>query len=124
MVTSFCIDGGGGGGGGGGNRSSNLTRSPESDPNACGRVRGIALLCVQMKNHHTSRQEQIAMQLNQVVNQYRFCGAKLLCNFKKEIIPWFLPNGVNKCFKNCKLKNFLLTVRILWSKITDSAVPS
>ena len=34
MVTSFCIDGGEGGGGG--NRSSNLTRSPESDPNACG----------------------------------------------------------------------------------------
>ena len=40
MVTSFCIDGGGGGGGGGGN--SRLTRSPESDPNARGRVRGIA----------------------------------------------------------------------------------
>ena len=56
MVTSFCIDGGGrrrgggGGGGGGGDRSSRLTRSPESDPNARGRVRGIALLCVQMKN--------------------------------------------------------------------------
>ena len=58
-----------------------LTRSPESDPNARERVRGIALLCVQMKNHHTSRREQIAMQLNQVANQFRFCGAKLLCNF-------------------------------------------
>ena len=79
MVTSFCIDGGGGGGGGGG--SSHLTRSPESDQNARGRVRGIALFCVQMKNHHTSRREQIAMQLNQVANQFRFCGAKLLCNF-------------------------------------------
>ena len=54
MVTSFCIDGGGGGGGGG---ISRLTRSPECDPNARGRVRGIALLCVQMKNHHTSRRE-------------------------------------------------------------------
>ena len=64
--------------GGGGSR---LTRSPESDPNARGRVRGIALLCVHMKNHHTSRREQIAMQLNQVANQFRFCGAKLLCNF-------------------------------------------
>ena len=72
-----------GGGGGGGGRSSRLIRSPESDPNARGRVRGIALLCVQMKNHHTSRQEQIAMHLNQVANQFRFCGAKLLCNFKK-----------------------------------------
>ena len=61
--------------------SSRLTRLPESDPNARGRVRGIALLCVQMKNHHTSRWEQIAMQLNQVANQFRFCGAKLLCNF-------------------------------------------
>ena len=61
--------------------SSRLTRSPESGPNARGRVRGIALLCVQMKNHHTSRREQIAMQLNQVANQFRFCGAKLLCNF-------------------------------------------
>ena len=61
--------------------SSRLTRSPESDPNARGRVRGIALLCVHMKNHHTSRREQIAMQLNQVANQFRFCGAKLLCNF-------------------------------------------
>ena len=37
--------------------SSRLTRLPESDPNARGRVRGIALLCVQMKNHHTSRRE-------------------------------------------------------------------
>ena len=46
MVTSFCIDGGGRGGGG--DRSSRLTRSPESDPNARGRVRGIALLCVQI----------------------------------------------------------------------------
>ena len=36
---------------------SRLTRSPESDPNARGRVSGIALLCVQMKNHHTSRRE-------------------------------------------------------------------
>ena len=69
------------GGGGGRDRSSHLTRSPESDLNACGRVRGIALLCVHMKNHHTSRQEQIAMQLNQVANQFLFCGAKLLCNF-------------------------------------------
>ena len=57
MVTSFCIDGGEGGGEGGGDRSSRLTRSPESDPNARGRVRGIALLCVQMKNHHTYRRE-------------------------------------------------------------------
>ena len=64
-------------GGGGGDRSSRLTRSPESDPNARGHVRGIALLCVQMKNHHTSRREQIAMQLNQVANQFRFCRAKL-----------------------------------------------
>ena len=64
MVTSFCIDGGKGGGGGGGG-SSRLTRSPESDPNARRRVSGIALLCVHMKNHHTS---QIAMQLNQVAN--------------------------------------------------------
>ena len=31
--------------------SSRLTRSPESDPNARGRVRGIALLYVHMKNH-------------------------------------------------------------------------
>ena len=55
-VTSLCMDGGGGGELG--NRgSSRLTRSPESDPNARGRVRGIALLCVQMKNHHTSRRE-------------------------------------------------------------------
>ena len=62
--------------------SSRLTRSPESDPNARGRVRGIAaLLCVHMKNHYTSWREQIAMQLNQVANQFRFCGAKLLCNF-------------------------------------------
>ena len=65
-----------------GEGSSRLPRSPESDPNARGRVRGIALLCVHMKNHHTSRREQIAMQLNQVANQFRFCGAKLLCNFK------------------------------------------
>ena len=36
----------------------------------------------------------------------------------------FLPNGVNKYFKNCKQKNFLLTSRILRSKITDSAVPT
>ena len=58
MVTSFCIYGGGGGGGGLGNwGSSRLTRLPESDPNAHGRVCGIALLCVQMKNHHTSRRE-------------------------------------------------------------------
>ena len=57
------------------------SRSPESDPNARGRVRGIALLCVHMKNHHTFRREQIAMQLNQVANQFLFCGAKLLCNF-------------------------------------------
>ena len=63
--------------------NSRLTRSPESDPNARGRVRGIALLCVHMKNHHTSRREQIAMQLNEVANQFRFCGAKLLCNFLK-----------------------------------------
>ena len=56
MVTSFCIDGRGGGGGGGGGIS-RLTRSPECDPNARRRVRGIALLCVQMKNHHTSRRE-------------------------------------------------------------------
>ena len=48
----------GGGGEEPGNRgSSRLTRSPESDPNARGRVSGIALLCVQMKNHHTSRRE-------------------------------------------------------------------
>ena len=64
---TFKCDGDGGGGG-----SSRLTRSPESDPNACGRVRGIALLCVHMKNHHISRREQIAMQLNQVANQFRF----------------------------------------------------
>ena len=61
--------------------SSCLTRSPESDPNARGRVRGIALHCVHMKNHHISRREQIAMQLNHFANQFRFCGAKLLCNF-------------------------------------------
>ena len=64
-----------------GGGSSRLTRSPESDPNARGRVRGIALLCVHMKNYHTSRREQIVMQLNQVANQFRFCGAKLLVNF-------------------------------------------
>ena len=55
MVTSFCIYGGGGELGNRG--SSRLTRLPESDPNAHGRVRGIALLCVQMKNHYTSRRE-------------------------------------------------------------------
>ena len=44
--TNINCDGDGGGGG-----SSRLTRSPESDPNARGRVRGIALLCVHMKNH-------------------------------------------------------------------------
>ena len=76
-IKTFKCDGDGGGGGG----SSRLTRSPESDPNARERVRGIALLCVHMKNHHTSRREQIAMQLNQAANQFRFCGAKLLCNF-------------------------------------------
>ena len=74
-----------------------MTRSPESDPNARGRVRGIALLCVHMKNHHTSQREQIAMQLNQVANQFRFSGAKLQCNFKKVnyslgcvvcVLPW------------------------------------
>ena len=42
---------GGGGGGGGGEGSSRLTRSPESYPNARGRVRGIALLCVQMSGN-------------------------------------------------------------------------
>ena len=70
-IKTFKCDGDGGGGG-----SSRLTRSPdhESDPNARGRVRGIALLCVHMKNHHTSRREQVAMQLNQVANQFRFCG--------------------------------------------------
>ena len=51
MVTSFCIDRDGGGGGGGGEGSSRLTRSPESYPNARGRVRGIALLCVQMSGN-------------------------------------------------------------------------
>ena len=61
--TNIKCDGGGGGG-------SRLTCSSESDPNARGRVRGIALLCVHMKNHHTSRREQIAMQLNQVANQF------------------------------------------------------
>ena len=55
MVPSFCIVGEGKGG------SGRSTRSPESDPNARGRVRGLALLCVQMTNHHTSRWEQIAM---------------------------------------------------------------
>ena len=57
---------------GGGGGSSRLTRSPESDPNARGRVRGIhvALHCVHTKNHHISRREQIAMQLNQVANQF------------------------------------------------------
>ena len=40
-IKTFKCDGDGGGGG-----SRRLTRSPESDPkNACGRVRGIALLC-------------------------------------------------------------------------------
>ena len=64
MVTSFCIYGGGGGGGGRelGNRgSSRLTRSPESDSlTKCTRAcpwDSCALLCVQMKNHHTSRRE-------------------------------------------------------------------
>ena len=58
MVTSFYMDGGGGGGELGNQPgSSRLTHSPESDPNTRGRVRGIALLCVQMKNHHTSRRE-------------------------------------------------------------------
>ena len=33
------------------------------------RVRGIALLCVQMMNHHTFRREKIAMQLNRVANK-------------------------------------------------------
>ena len=41
MVTSFCIYGGGGGGELGNRGSSRLTRSPESDPNARGRVSGI-----------------------------------------------------------------------------------
>ena len=72
-----------------GGGSSHLTRSPESDPNARGRVRGIALFSVQMKNHHTSRREQIAMQLNQVANQFRLCGAKLLCMqfLKSKLFP-------------------------------------
>ena len=43
---TFKCDGDGGGGGGG---SSRLTRSPESDPHARGRV---ALHCVHMKDHH------------------------------------------------------------------------
>ena len=74
QILNVMVTGEGGG-------SSRLTRSSESDPNARGRVRGIALHCVHMKNHHISRREQIAMQLNQVANQLRFCGAKLLCNF-------------------------------------------
>ena len=46
MVTSFCIYRRGRGGGGNGvNRgSSRLTRLPESDPNARGRVRGVRVL--------------------------------------------------------------------------------
>ena len=63
--------------------SSRLTRSPESDPNARGRVRGIALHCVHMKNHHISRREQIAMQLNQVANQFRFAEQNCYAIFKK-----------------------------------------
>ena len=49
MVTSFCISGGGGGGG-----SGRSTHSPESDPNACRRVRGIALhaLCSNEESSH------------------------------------------------------------------------
>ena len=47
-----------------------------------GRVRGIALRCVQMMNHHTFRRgKKIAMQLNRVANQLRSCVAKLLRNF-------------------------------------------
>ena len=45
MVTSFCMTGEGG--------SSRLTHSPKCT-RACP---WIALLCVQMKNHHTSRRE-------------------------------------------------------------------
>ena len=78
-IKTFKCDGDGGGGGG----SSRLTRSPESDPNARERVRGIALLCVHMKNHHTSRREQIAMQLYQVANQFRFAEQNCYAIFKK-----------------------------------------
>ena len=46
-----------------------------------GRVRGIALLCVQKMNHHTFGGKKIAMQLNRVANQLRSCVAKLLRNF-------------------------------------------
>ena len=63
-LLNVMVTGGGGGGGGGelGNReSSRLTRSPESDPlTKCTRAcpwDSCALLCVQMKNHHTSRRE-------------------------------------------------------------------
>lgn len=41
-----------------------------------------------------------------------------------ETIKLFLPNGVNKQFKNCKQKIVLLSSRILRSKVTDSAVPN
>ena len=51
-IKTFKCDGERRGGG------SRLTRSPESDPNARERVSGIALLCVHMKNHHTSRREK------------------------------------------------------------------
>ena len=47
MVTSFCIDGGG---------SSRLIRSPESDPNARGRVRAwdSSALCSNEESPHIS----------------------------------------------------------------------
>ena len=61
MMTLFCIYGGGRGGRGGNRGSSRLTRSPESDPlTKCTRAcpwESCALLYVQMKTHHTSRQE-------------------------------------------------------------------
>ena len=58
------------------------------------------MLCVQMKNHHTSWREQIAMQLNQVAINFDFAEQNCYAIFKKEIIPC-MDMHVCKCVCVC-----------------------